>query len=485
MRLRMTCLISFAFTACSTGDDDACITFECLDFDAARSDGGVDSGARDAGMDSAIGDGGFDAFVPDLCSDSCGPVELCGDTEDGDGLDNDCDGAVDEDCACVYGTVRSCFAGTPELRGIGTCADGTMHCDEFGAWGACTGGAIPSPESCDGADEDCDGSVDDGLAGCESTFACPGTDRTIPLHAYALEGSVIFGGAASAWSWTVECPPDVATCPVPDDATARDSEIFFVASGSYRVRLVITAEGGETIECEWIVEVRGIGLRVELTWDTQGRGRGDTDVDLHLHRRSVPADVADGETDYFTPDDCFFLNCKASTYDYDEMSLRRRWALPDTPDLSVCRDAPEGEGYQWETLRGACYNPRLDVDVISCDPAQTDPRAGDFCAPENINIDNPPLGESYRVMVNYYSQHEYDGETYPEVNIYCNGEIRGAFGRDPLVVLRTGDALPRNNDNWIVADVMFYEDPCGEIDCYVSPISVIRNDALFGPPWTL
>jgi hypothetical protein len=474
-----------AFGACSTGGDDPCTAAPCGLLDGGGFDAGSSpDGGTDGGFDAAPFDAGFDAFMPDLCSDSCGFIELCGDTMDGDGLDNDCNGAVDETCTCVYGATRSCFAGTPELRGVGACADGVMHCGEFGTWGACTGGQTPDAETCDGADEDCDGAVDDGLLGCESTFACPGAGRTIPLHAYALAGSSIYGGEASAWSWTVECPPDVASCPTPDDPAARDTQIFFIASGTYRVRLTITTPEGP-IECEWVVEVRGIGLRVELTWDTQGIGNGDTDVDLHLHRRSAPPDMPALETAWFNSDDCYYLNCKASTYDYDEMALRTRWALPDTPDLDLCRDAPEGEGFQWETLRGACYNPRLDVDVISCDPAQTDPRAGDFCAPENINIDNPPLNEPYRIMVNYYSEHEHRGVTYPNVNIYCNGELRGSYGSDPIVTLRRGDGISRFNDNWLVADVMFYEDPCGDIDCYVSPIDIIVNDGLFGPPWTL
>ena len=38
---------------------------------------------------------------PAWCGDaSCGPDELCGSEGLGDGLDNDCDGAVDETCAC-------------------------------------------------------------------------------------------------------------------------------------------------------------------------------------------------------------------------------------------------------------------------------------------------------------------------------------------------------------------------------------------------
>jgi hypothetical protein len=448
-------------------------------------DGAADAGL-DAGLDAAPGDAAVDAdaFIGDPCTDECGPVELCGDMGDGDGLDNNCDGTVDEECPCVHGSARACFAGPPNRRNVGVCADGAMHCSEFERWGPCMGGQQPADEICDGADNDCDGFMDDGLAGCASTFTCPGADTTIPLTDYGLDGRAIYGGAVTSWSWTVICPPTVPTCPVPDDPSAEATSVYFVASGSYRVRVVVVTAEGETITCEWIVNVGGNGLRVELNWDTQGIGRGDTDVDLHLHRRSVPAGVMSGETPFFNSDDCFFLNCKATTYDYDMMALRARWMLPDTADLSVCRDAPQGEGGFWESFRGACYNPRLDVDVISCDPAVTDPR-GAFCAPENINIDNPPLGDTYRVMVNYYSQHEYTGgATHPAVNIYCNGLLRGSFGSDPFVTLRIGDRLPRTNDSWLVADVMFYEDSCGRVDCRVAPLGMITNDGDFGPDWS-
>ncbi len=85
-----------------------------------------------------------------------GVAEVC----DGAGVDEDCDGMVNEGCACTPGASRMC----PDP---GVCAAGTQTCMGSGgsaSWGACS--ITPVTEVCDGRDEDCDGTVDDG-------FACP------------------------------------------------------------------------------------------------------------------------------------------------------------------------------------------------------------------------------------------------------------------------------------------------------------------------
>ncbi len=80
-----------------------------------------------------------------------------------DGRDNDCDGEIDEGCDCDPGDTQECYTSDPDTRGQGICEPGEQTCEEDGAWGPCEGEVGPSTETCDGTDEDCDGEVDEGV----------------------------------------------------------------------------------------------------------------------------------------------------------------------------------------------------------------------------------------------------------------------------------------------------------------------------------
>jgi len=75
-----------------------------------------------------------------------------------DELDNDCDNSADEGCGgCTDGDVKNC--GTTD---VGPCEYGQQTC-EGGVWGDCVGGINPAQEVCDGKDNDCNGITDDNL----------------------------------------------------------------------------------------------------------------------------------------------------------------------------------------------------------------------------------------------------------------------------------------------------------------------------------
>lgn len=69
-----------------------------------------------------------------------------------------------ESSRCKDGQGRPCYGGPTGTEGKGLCRGGAQLCVK-GVWGACLGEVTPKPETCDGKDNNCDGSVDEGAPG--------------------------------------------------------------------------------------------------------------------------------------------------------------------------------------------------------------------------------------------------------------------------------------------------------------------------------
>ncbi|MEM9861067.1 MAG: MopE-related protein, partial [Myxococcota bacterium] len=103
--------------------------------------------------------------------------------ECGNGIDDDGDGVIDQDCFCGAGETQPCYPAGVSLA----CGAGIQRCVleglfEFGRWGSCTDVIEPAAsEQCDGVqDDDCDGSIDEGCecsAGSERD--CGPADRGV------------------------------------------------------------------------------------------------------------------------------------------------------------------------------------------------------------------------------------------------------------------------------------------------------------------
>src|SRR5207249_7591572 len=72
------------------------------------------------------------------------------------GIDDDCDGQVDEDFTNL---------GQPCTVGVGACQNtGAIVCRSDGSGTVCSANpGVPSPEVCNGIDDDCDGVIDNGV----------------------------------------------------------------------------------------------------------------------------------------------------------------------------------------------------------------------------------------------------------------------------------------------------------------------------------
>jgi len=148
---------------------------DCDDMDPMRAPGNVevcdeDNRDEDCNLGTRGGrDEDSDGFESDEC---CNPVPVgrldlnCGnDCDDGeadvrpgaqelcDGRDNNCNAVIDEGCICTPGNARPCPRPGECAAGVETCVDGRTSSE---------GATTPATDTCNGRDDDCDGSVDEG-----------------------------------------------------------------------------------------------------------------------------------------------------------------------------------------------------------------------------------------------------------------------------------------------------------------------------------
>jgi MYXO-CTERM domain-containing protein len=171
---------------------------------------------------SAAGVCPADELVPgDPALEVCGAAPGCEAPTAEDCADDDCDGLADENmsCSCAArpevcnGLDDDCNGRVDDVQpvpcglNIGECRPGITTCVDDGQGGkntVCMGGAPPTPEVCDGRDNDCDGVVDGFGLACYPAGVAGCTLNVSPLSCSAAP--------ASNWTCMGVCQIGLLTC---------------------------------------------------------------------------------------------------------------------------------------------------------------------------------------------------------------------------------------------------------------------------------
>ncbi len=217
-----------------------------------------------------------------------------------------------------------------------------------------------------------------------------------PLDEVILDASGSYdaeGRSIVEVQWTLLSTPADSGALLTDDADSEQNGLFLDLAGIYEVALDVTAED-DVEACEsavlTIYAVSGSDIHVQLVWDTPGdperHNDHGTDMDLHfLHPLGEWGEV---------PYDCFWQNRSPI------------WGDPES-------DAG---------------NPRMDIDSTQ------------GWGPENVDMNDPEPGATYRVGVNYFTDRGY-GPSRATIRVFLYGELHTELQSPMMVVGQFWEAL--------------------------------------------
>ena len=419
------------------------------------------------------------------CAGAVAPgVESC------NGVDDDCDGTVDEGCTCVNGATMAC--GTD----VGACSAGTQTCVS-GQWGPCVGAVGPTTETCNALDDDCDGSVDENLTmtcgsdvgectagtqACVNGFwgACVGSvgpttetcnnkdddcdglkDESLSQQCGTTDVGVCSYGTQvctnGAWGAcmgvvnpvtevcgngldddcdgtadeTVQCPlsPPTCTCPSPSTInTTPLSTVTLTASCS-------DPDGG-AVTYQWTVTTKPSGSSSLPASPTSASTTFFVDL-AGTYVLTLTVTDNEGQTSTCTvtinsvPDQDLHVELVWNTAWGDaDLHLTRPGVSPASAWYSVDPPGPTSGDDCWFANSPAAWPPAGADGNASLDIDDTD-----GYGPENINIFQNPANGDYEIGVAYYCQHSLgngpidpgDGPTTATVKVYCGGVLIATY----------------------------------------------------------
>jgi hypothetical protein len=269
-----------------------------------------------------------------------------------------------------------------------------------------------------------------------------------PDELATLDGAQFVTGNVKSYHWALQKEDCDAVVPDAEFTLEGENErvVKFQPSrpAFYHFTLQATDFAGNMASCKLEVPVEGVGMRVELCWDTSTT----TDLDLYLHNPSDQAawfaPGADGIDEGLNNTTC---NTSNGVAELRNGHARVDWGYADSP-LSAC-NTPSFDGF---VPSGRCPNPR------AADDNNQEIATG---TTERMQLDNPRSGETFRVMVQNFS----NAPARPHIFVYCGGEKAASFDAPPTPSNFVSPNPGTFGVMWRAADVTTFIDETGKTWC--------------------
>ena len=286
-----------------------------------------------------------------------------------------------------------------------------------------------------------------------------------PDQLATLDGADFVIGDVKSYHWTVQMEDCDGVVPNPQFILRGSDQRVLTFQPSrpafYHFTLDVTGVAGDRTSCKLEVPVQGVGMRVELCWDTST----STDLDLYLH---TPFDrepwFSRGSQEPRTGLNSTTCNTSNGVAIPRSNLPRVDWGYADSP-LSAC-NTPAFE--EFLTI-GRCPNPRAASDNNQMIATGTT---------ERMQLDNPSNGQTFRVMVQNFNNRP----ARPHVFVYCGGQRSAAFDAPSMASNFVANTDLGFHFMWRAADITTNVDTAGKVSCRAAPVSgaaVTINDPRF------